>query len=61
MTLVELLGPRAIVTVAAGEVELTAVAEVSRARWGHPGAPVSLQVRPDAAHFFDHSTGKRIN
>ncbi|WP_029111405.1 ATP-binding cassette domain-containing protein [Mycobacterium sp. URHD0025] len=61
VTLVELLGPRAIVTVAAGDVELTAVTEVSRLGGVTPGAPVSLQIRPDSGHFFDHSTGKRIN
>jgi multiple sugar transport system ATP-binding protein len=60
VTLVELLGPRAIVTISVGETELTAVAEVNRLSGIEPGAPVALTVRPGSAHYFDHESGKRI-
>ncbi len=61
VSLVELLGPRAIVTVTVADNELTAVAEVSQLTGIAPGAPVALSVRPGAPHFFDAETGKRIN
>jgi multiple sugar transport system ATP-binding protein len=60
VTLVELLGPRAIVTISVGGTELTAVAEVNRLSGIEPGAPVALAVRPGSAHYFDHESGKRI-
>ncbi|BBY61399.1 ABC transporter ATP-binding protein [Mycolicibacterium sarraceniae] len=60
VSLVELLGPRAIVTVTAGATELTAVAEVSRLGGIESGAPVALRVRPRSAHYFDRESGNRI-
>jgi multiple sugar transport system ATP-binding protein len=61
VTLVELLGPRAIVTVLVADIELTAVAEVSRLSGIEPGTPVALTIRPGAAHFFHTDTGKRVD
>jgi multiple sugar transport system ATP-binding protein len=58
--LVELLGPRAIVTLDAGGIELTSVVEASRLSEIREGAPATLQVRPRAAHLFDAKTGQRI-
>jgi multiple sugar transport system ATP-binding protein len=58
--LIELLGPRAIVTLDAGGTELTSVVEASRLTELREGASVTLQVRPDAAHLFDAQTGQRI-
>jgi multiple sugar transport system ATP-binding protein len=58
--LVELLGPRAIVTLDAGGTELTSVVEASRLSEIREGATVALSVRPDAAHLFDAKTGQRI-
>ena len=58
--LVELLGPRAIVTLEVGGTELTSVVESSRLADIREGAAVTLQVRADAAHFFDTKTGQRI-
>jgi multiple sugar transport system ATP-binding protein len=58
--LIELLGPRAIVTLDAGGTELTSVVEASRLTELREGAAVTLQVRPDAAHLFDAQTGRRI-
>jgi multiple sugar transport system ATP-binding protein len=58
--LIELLGPRAIVTLDADGVELTSVVEASRLSGIREGVPVTLQVRPGAAHFFDAKTGRRI-
>ncbi|HEX2283348.1 MAG TPA: sn-glycerol-3-phosphate ABC transporter ATP-binding protein UgpC [Mycobacterium sp.] len=57
---IELLGPRAIVTLDAGGSELTSVVEASRLSDLREGVPVTLRVRPDAAHFFDAKTGRRI-
>jgi multiple sugar transport system ATP-binding protein len=58
--LVELLGPRAIVTLDAGGTELTSVVEASRLSEIREGAPVALSVRQDAAHLFDAKTGQRV-
>jgi multiple sugar transport system ATP-binding protein len=58
--LVELLGPRAIVTLDADGTELTSVVEASRLAEIREGAAVTLSVRPDAAHLFDAKTGQRI-
>jgi multiple sugar transport system ATP-binding protein len=57
---IELLGPRAIVTLDAGGTELTSVVEASRLSDLREGVPVTLQVRPNAAHLFDAKTGRRI-
>lgn len=58
--LVELLGPRAIVTLDVGGTELTSVVEASRLSDIREGAAVALQVRPTAAHLFDAKSGQRI-
>jgi multiple sugar transport system ATP-binding protein len=57
---IELLGPRAIVTLDAAGTELTSVVEASRLAEIREGAPVALQVRTNAAHLFDANTGQRI-
>jgi multiple sugar transport system ATP-binding protein len=61
VTLVELLGPRVILSIAIAETDLTAVVPVDRLSGIEPGAPVSLAVRPGAAHFFDTQTGMRVD
>jgi multiple sugar transport system ATP-binding protein len=58
--LVELLGPRAIVTLDVGGTELTSVVDASRLSDIREGAAVALQVRPAAAHLFDAKSGQRI-
>jgi multiple sugar transport system ATP-binding protein len=58
--LVELLGPRAIVTLDSGGTELTSVVEASRLPEIREASPVALSVRPDAVHLFDAKTGQRI-
>jgi multiple sugar transport system ATP-binding protein len=56
--LVELLGPRAIVTIDARGTELTSVVEASRLSGITEGATVALSARPGAVHVFD-GTGRR--
>jgi multiple sugar transport system ATP-binding protein len=58
--LVELLGPRAIVTLDAHGTELTSVVETSRMVGITEGVRVSLSARPGAVHVFDPKTGRRI-
>ncbi|TPG31763.1 ABC transporter ATP-binding protein [Mycolicibacterium hodleri] len=58
--LIELLGPRAIVTIDARGVELTSVVESSRMSGITEGARVSLSARPGTVHLFDNHTGQRI-
>jgi multiple sugar transport system ATP-binding protein len=58
--LVELLGPRAIVTIDAHGTDLTSVVESSRMSGITEGAPVSLSARPGAVHVFDTQTGQRV-
>lgn len=60
VTLIELLGPRAIVTIDALGTELTSVVETSRLTGITEGAPVALSVRPGAAHAFDAQTHLRL-
>ena len=60
VTLIELLGPRAIVTIWARGTELTSVVETSRLTGITEGAPVALSVRPGAAHVFDAKTHQRL-
>ncbi len=57
--LVELLGPRAIVTVRAGESQLTSVVDASLLDGLRPGTPVKLTVTPAAIHRFDRKSGQR--
>ncbi len=59
VTLVELLGPRAIVTIDARGATLTSVVEAQRLSGITEGAAVGLAVRPGAAHVFDPQTGRR--
>jgi multiple sugar transport system ATP-binding protein len=56
--LVELLGPRAIVTVRAGDTQLTSVVEAASLADITPGASVRLSARE--VHRFDPASGKRI-
>jgi multiple sugar transport system ATP-binding protein len=56
--LIELLGPRAIVTIDARGTELTSVVEASRLSGITEGATVALSARPGAVHVFD-GTGRR--
>jgi multiple sugar transport system ATP-binding protein len=58
--LVELLGPRAIVTVDARDTELTCVVEAARLSGITEGARVALSARPGAVHVFDTKTGQRL-
>ncbi|MET0450723.1 MAG: sn-glycerol-3-phosphate ABC transporter ATP-binding protein UgpC [Mycobacterium sp.] len=58
--LIELLGPRAIVTVEARGTDVTSVVETARMSGVIEGAPVTLSARPGAAHVFDSGTGQRI-
>jgi multiple sugar transport system ATP-binding protein len=58
--LVELLGPRAIVTVDARDTELTCVVEAARLSGITEGTRVALSARPGAVHVFDTKTGQRL-
>jgi multiple sugar transport system ATP-binding protein len=58
--LVELLGPRAIVTVDARDTELTCVVEAARLSGITEGTRVTLSARPGAVHAFDTKTGQRL-
>jgi len=58
--LVELLGPRAIVTVDARGTELTCVVEAARLSGIAEGTRVALSARPGAVHVFDAKTGQRL-
>lgn len=60
VTLIELLGPRAIVTITADGAVLTSVVEAQRLSGISEGATVALAVRPGAAHVFDAETGRRL-
>lgn len=61
---VELLGPRYVLIVAAGAHRLTAVVEAATvAGWGRvpaPGDAVTVDVRRDRAHLFDTASGERL-
>jgi multiple sugar transport system ATP-binding protein len=57
--LVELLGPRAIVTIDARGMELTSVVEASRLSGITEGAAVALFARAGAVHVFD-PLGQRV-
>ena len=58
--LIELLGPRAIVTIDARGTELTSVVEASRLTGITEGAKVDVSARPGAVHVFDTQTGQRV-
>ena len=57
--LIELLGPRAIVTIDARGSVLTSVVEASRLTGIEEGSQVELSIRRGAAHLFDPQTGQR--
>ncbi|MGY4651759.1 ABC transporter ATP-binding protein [Mycobacterium sp. URHB0021] len=57
--LIELLGPRAIVTIDARGTELTSVVEAGRLSGIGEGARVTVSARPGAVHVFDPETGQR--
>ena len=59
--LVELLGPRAIVTIDASGTDLTSVVESARMSGIAEGARVALSTRYGAAHLFDSRTGLRLD
>ncbi|KUI39811.1 ABC transporter ATP-binding protein [Mycobacterium sp. GA-2829] len=58
--LVELLGPRAIVTVRAGAERLTSVVTAAELTGIAPGTAVDLSARPDDVHRFDRDSGTRL-
>jgi len=58
--IVELLGPRAIVSLEAGGVGLTAVVEASELASVTEGSLVPFSVRARALHLFDAGTGQRL-
>jgi multiple sugar transport system ATP-binding protein len=58
--LIELLGPRAIVTVDARGTEFTCVVDTSRLTGISEGVRVALSARPGAVHVFDPQTGQRL-
>jgi multiple sugar transport system ATP-binding protein len=60
VTVIELLGPRAIVTLDAGGTELTSMVEASRLSGIQEGIPVTLEVRRGASHLFDTKSGQRL-
>ncbi|MET0898215.1 MAG: sn-glycerol-3-phosphate ABC transporter ATP-binding protein UgpC [Mycobacterium sp.] len=60
VSLIEHLGPRAIVTIDADGTPLTSVVETSRLSGIAEGTRVDLAARPGAAHFFDSHTGQRL-
>jgi multiple sugar transport system ATP-binding protein len=60
VTVIELLGPRAIVTLDAAGTELTSMVEASRLSGIREGTAVALEVRRGATHLFDAKTGQRV-
>jgi multiple sugar transport system ATP-binding protein len=58
--IVELLGPRAIVTLEVDGVGMTAVVEASDLASVPEGALVPMSLRPGALHVFDTATGVRL-
>ena len=58
--LVELLGPRAIVTVRCGDAQLTSVVDAGQLDGLRPGTAVALSAAPAAVHRFDRTSGQRI-
>ncbi|MCK0175228.1 MULTISPECIES: ABC transporter ATP-binding protein [Mycobacteriaceae] len=58
--LVELLGPRAIVTVRCGEEQLTSVVPAAALSAIATGTSVRLSAQPADVHRFDPETGRRL-
>lgn len=61
VALVELLGPRAIVHLDAGDDRLTSVVDADRLPALSTGTAVDLAVRAGAVHLFDPATENRID
>lgn len=59
--LIELLGPRAIVSLDAAGTTLTSVVEASNLVGMTEGASVGITVRPGNWHLFDQVTGERLD
>jgi multiple sugar transport system ATP-binding protein len=59
--LVELLGPRAIVSLDAAGIPLTSVVEASSLVGVHEASIVELRVRRGTWHLFDRASGERLN
>ncbi|MFD1714939.1 ABC transporter ATP-binding protein [Amnibacterium flavum] len=59
--LIELLGPRAIVSLSASGLTLTSVVEASNLSGMAESATVGIRVRPGAWHLFDRESGERLN
>ncbi len=59
--IIELLGPRAIVTLAHGANRITSVVNISEMSGIREGADVGVHYRPGMTHNFDAQNGKRIN
>jgi multiple sugar transport system ATP-binding protein len=57
---VELLGPRAIVTLRAPHGRMTAVVEAADLESVKEGATVTVGVRPHGLHLFDAASGARV-
>lgn len=58
--LIELLGPRAIVTIEARGTELTSVVQAAQLSGIAEGSQVALSARPGGVHVFDTQTGQRL-
>jgi multiple sugar transport system ATP-binding protein len=57
---IELLGPRAVVTLKLGDDKVVSVVEAGPLAALHTGARVSLGFRPESAHLFDPATEERL-
>ena len=60
MSVIELLGPRAIVHITGSGQSLTAVVEASRMTGIVEGAEVGIGIREGSQHLFDADSGLRI-
>ena len=58
--LIELLGPRAIVTIDARGTVLTSVVQAAQLAGIAEGARVTLSARPGGVHVFDTQTGRLV-
>jgi multiple sugar transport system ATP-binding protein len=57
---IELLGPRAVVTLKLGDDKVVSVVEAGPLAALQTGATVSLGFRPASAHLFDPATEERL-
>jgi multiple sugar transport system ATP-binding protein len=58
---IELLGPRAVITVSLGETNVVAVVEAQKLMGMSLGSRVAIFFREYSAHLFDQSTELRLN